>query len=65
MGRTLVESPRVRNAIAAMFPGRTIKSVLARGNYPRRTFLVVFEDYAKGEMVTIPPVSKKRIPLSP
>lgn len=63
MGRTLVASPRVHAAIAAMFPNRPIKSVLSRGNYAARTFLVVFEDRPKdspGEMVTIPPVSKKR-----
>lgn len=61
MGRTLVESPRVHAAIAAMFPNRPIKSVLSRGNYAPRTFLVVFEDAkdSPGEMVTIPPVPKK------
>jgi hypothetical protein len=52
--RNLVESPRVRAQVEALRPDKPVRSILSRGNYPKRTFLVVYEDQT-AEILTLPP----------
>lgn len=59
MARTLVDSSRVLEQVRQMRPLKKIRTILHRGNYPRNTFLVVYEDESS-ETLTVPPISKHR-----